>query len=45
MDSWAEWWDAVGRRQLADLLLREWDVLGAQVFEDAAEGEYTYEAE
>jgi hypothetical protein len=45
MDDWMKWWDEKGRHELADLLLREWDVLGVEVFEEQAEGEYGYEAE
>jgi hypothetical protein len=44
MGVWSEWWDATGRDELADLLLREWDVIGVTPFEDEARGEYNPEA-
>lgn len=45
MDDWTKWWLENGRDELADLLLQEWDILGVEVFEDEAKGEYSYEAE
>jgi hypothetical protein len=45
MDSWANWWDKTGRDEAADRLLRDWDILGVEIFEEQAKGEYSYEAE
>jgi hypothetical protein len=45
MDDWTRWWDETGRSEVADLLLRDWNVLGVEIFEEEAKGEYSYEAE
>ena len=45
MDGWRRWWEDTGRSEVADLLLRDWDVLGVEVFEEEAKGEYSDEVE